>query len=64
MEIIYFQPPDINPEYCERGIIMPSHPNYIHYLDEPCMVLISEVKIIDKENVVIQKNGLIKLKSE
>ena len=62
METIYFQPPGINPEYCERGMFMPNDKDYIYYLDEPCKILISYAKIIDKENVIIQKNGLLKLK--
>ena len=64
MDVIYFQPPGIRPEYCEAGIIHETDKDYIWYLDEPCKILISEVKIIPKENVIIQKNGLIKVKSE
>lgn len=64
MTVVYFQPPDINPKYCEAGMIMENDKDYIYYLSEPCKVLISDVKIIDKENVIIQKDGLIKLKSE
>jgi len=52
---IYFQPKGINFKYCEAGMILPSDPDYIFYLDEPCKVLISEVKIIDKENVIFDK---------
>lgn len=55
METIYFQPPGINPEYCEAGMISETDPDYIWYLDEPCKISISEVKIIDKENVVFDK---------
>ena len=51
MEPIYFQPPGINPKYCEVGYISITDPNYILYLDEPCKIPINEVKIIDKENV-------------
>jgi len=63
METVYFQPPGINKQYCEVGIILETDPNYIYYLDEPCKVLISEVKIIDKENVTFDKKSrLIKVK--
>lgn len=55
MTQIYFQPQDINPKYCEIGMISETDPEYIWYLDEPCKILISEVKIIDKENVVYNK---------
>ena len=48
---IYFQPKGINPQYCEIGIIHESDHDYIWYLEEPCKILISEVKIIPKENV-------------
>ena len=64
MDVIYFQPPGIRPEYCEAGIIHETDKDYIWYLDDPCKILISEVKIIPKENVIIQKNGLIKIKSK
>ena len=55
MEIIYFQPPGIRPQYCEAGTIHESDPEYIWYLDEPCKILISEVKIIPKEDVTDDK---------
>lgn len=55
MNTIYFQPKDINPKYCEIGIILETDPKYIWYLDEPCKILIRDVKIIDKENVVYNK---------
>lgn len=55
MTQIYFQPQDINPKYCEIGMISETDPEYIWYLDEPCKILISEVKITDKENVVYNK---------
>lgn len=58
---IYFQPPGINPKYCEAGMILPSDPDYIHYYDEPCKILISEVKIIDKENVIFDKKSRLYL---
>lgn len=64
MNVVYFQPPGIKPEYCEVGMISESDPDYIWYLDEPCKILISTVKIIDKDKVVVQKNGLITFKSE
>ena len=64
MSVVYFQPKGINPKYCERGMISETDPEYIWYLDEPCKILISDVKIIPKENVIIEKNGIIKLKSE
>ena len=55
MNTIYFQPKGIKPQYCEAGMISETDLNYIWYLDEPCKILISEVKIIDKENVVYNK---------
>jgi hypothetical protein len=55
MATIYFQPPNINPKYCEVGTILETDKDYIYYLDEPCKILISEVIIIDKENVVYDK---------
>ena len=55
MTIIYFQPPGIRPQYCEAGTILETDKDYIYYLDEPCKILISEVKIIDKENVIYDK---------
>ena len=59
MYVVYFQPKNINPKYCERGTIPENDPEYIWYLDEPCKILISEVKIIDKENVTYnRKTGL------
>jgi hypothetical protein len=57
MEVIYFQPPGINKKYCEAGIIHKSDTEHIWYLDEPCKILISEVKIIDKENVFYNKKS-------
>ncbi len=57
METIYFQTPDIKPQYCEVGMISETDPEYIWYLDEPCKILISEVKIIDKENVIFDKKS-------
>lgn len=55
MNIVYFQPPGIKPEYCEVGTISETDPDYIWYLDEPCKILISEVKIISKEQVTYDK---------
>ena len=57
METIYFQSKGINPKYCEVGIIHESDPEYIWYLDEPCKILISEVKIIPKEYVTYSKRS-------
>jgi hypothetical protein len=57
MITLYFQPPGINKKYCEVGFILDSDPNYIHYIDEPCKVLISEVKIIPNENVTRDKRS-------
>ena len=64
LDLVYFQPPGISPEYCEVGMIHETDTDYIWYLHEPCKILISEVKIIPKENVIVQKDGLIKVKSE
>ena len=57
MNTIYFQPEGMNPNYCEVGMIMEDDKDYIHYLDEPCKILISEVKIIDKNNVIYNKKN-------
>ena len=57
METIYFQTPDIKPQYCEIGMISETDKEYIWYLDEPCKILISEVKIIDKEKVIFDKKS-------
>ncbi len=51
MNTIYFQPPGIKKEYCEVGMIHETDPKYIWYLNEPCKILISEVKIIPLEQV-------------
>ena len=65
MNVVYFQPKGINPEYCEIGIINETDPNYIWYLNEPCKILISEVKIIDKDKVIeVAKGKLLTVKSE
>lgn len=55
MTPIYFQPPGIRQKYCEVGMIHKSDPDHIWYLDEPCKILISEVKIIDKDRVLYNK---------
>lgn len=55
MNIVYFQPKGIDPKYCEMGMISNTDPKYIWYLDEPCKVLISEVKIIDKKHIFFDK---------
>ena len=57
MNTVYFQPPGIKPQYCEVGMISETDPEYVWYLDEPCKILISEVKIIDKENVIFDKKS-------
>lgn len=57
MNITYFQPKGINPQYCEAGIIQESDPDYIWYLNEPCKILISEVKVIPNENVFYDKKN-------
>lgn len=57
METIYFQPPGINLQYCEPGIIPEFDKDHIWYLNEPCKILISDVKIIPKENVVYDKKN-------
>ena len=57
MTPIYFQPKGINPKYCEVGMISETDPNYIWYLDEPCKIQVSAVKIIDKEQVFYNKKS-------
>ena len=57
METIYFQPPGIKKEYCEAGMISETDKDYIWYFDEPCKILISNVKTIPKENVVYDKKN-------
>jgi len=64
-EWVYFQPEGIKPEYCEIGIIHETDKDHIWYLDEPCKILISEVKIIPKENVFYDaKNKSYKIKEK
>ena len=55
MNTVYFQPKGINPKYCEIGTISETDIEHIWYLDEPCKILISEVKIIPKEEVIYNK---------
>jgi len=57
MTQIYYQPKGINPKYCEVGMISETDPDYIWNLEEPCKILISEVKVIDKENVFYNKKS-------
>jgi hypothetical protein len=64
LNTVYFQPKGMNKNYCEVGIISESEKDYIYYLDEPCKILISEVEIIDKSRIILQKNGLIKVKQQ
>jgi hypothetical protein len=65
MDTIYFQPPGINPKYCEAGMISETDKDYIWYLSEPCKVLISEVTIISKENVAYNnKSRLYEVKQQ
>jgi hypothetical protein len=59
MTPIYFQPPGIKRKYCEVGMIHESDPKHIWYLDEPCKILISEVKIIDKASVFYNKKNRV-----
>jgi hypothetical protein len=57
MKPVYFQPNGINPKYCEVGMIHDTDQEHIWYLDEPCKILISEVKIIPKEKVIYDKKN-------
>ena len=57
MNTVYFQPKGIKPQYCEVGMISETDPEYIWYLEEPCKILISEVKIIEKEDVIFDKKS-------
>ena len=60
---VFFQPPGIKPEYCEVGMISESDPDYIWYFDEPCKVLVKDVKLIPAENVEYdKKSNLYKVK--
>ena len=53
-DVVYFQPPDINPKYCEAGIITETDKDYIWYLDEPCKLLITEVKISSRRIPILR----------
>ena len=55
--IVYFQPPGIKPQYCEKGVFMENDPDHIWFLNEPCKILKSEVKIIPKEEVIYNKRS-------
>lgn len=57
MNKVYFQPPGIKSQYCEVSMILETDSEYIWYLDEPCKILISDIKIIDKENVIFDKKS-------
>ena len=57
MNVVYFQHKGIKPEYCEPGMISDTDKDHIWYLNEPCKILISEVTIIDKENVFYDKKS-------
>lgn len=59
MNTLYFQPPGIKKEFCEIGMISETDKDYILYLNEPCKVLITAVKIIDKENVTYDKKKMV-----
>lgn len=62
-ETVYFQPSGINPKYCEAGMIHESDPEHIWYLDEPCKILISDAKIIPRDEVDINyKKRIYKIK--
>jgi hypothetical protein len=52
---IYFQPPGIRQKYCEIGMISETDPEYVWYLNEPCKILLTEVKIIPEDNVIYDK---------
>jgi hypothetical protein len=46
-------------------MIHESDPDYIWYMDEPCKILISEVKIIDKDMVSFnKKTGTCSIKKQ
>ena len=62
-DTVYFQPPGIREQYCEAGMILETDPDYIYYYEEPCKILISDVKIISKDNVIYnKKSGLYIIK--
>jgi hypothetical protein len=63
MTPIYFQPPGLKKQYCEVGMISETDPGYIWYLNEPCKILISKVKIIPEEKVFYnKKRGIHEIK--
>ena len=65
MKTVCFQPPGIKPQQCEVGTISEKDSKYIWYLDEPCKILITEVKIINKEDVIFDKKSrLIRVKQK
>jgi hypothetical protein len=65
MTIIFFQPKGIRPQYCEAGYISETDKDYIWYLNEPCKIPISEVKIVPQYDVVYNyKKRLYEVKSE
>lgn len=55
MKTVYFQPYEMKGNYCEVGGISEEDPDYIYYYDEPCKILISEVTLIPKEDVILDK---------
>lgn len=56
---VYFQPPGIRHNICEAGSIHEDDPEYIYYYNEPCKILISEVKIIPEEVIEYDKKSRI-----
>lgn len=60
---IYFQPEGIKSNLCEVGMILDSDPDYIYYMEEPCKVHISEVKVIPRDQVMYDpKNRVHRVK--
>lgn len=55
MKTVYFQPPGMKRDYCEVGGVSEEDSDYIYYYDEPCKILISEVTLIPKEDVILDK---------
>ena len=51
--LIYFQPPGINPKFCEVGMFIEGDTEHIYYLHDPCKIHKDEVVIIPEENVII-----------
>ena len=58
-EYVYFQTKNMNPKYCEVGIILENDKDYIYYLDEPCKILANEVKMINKEDILYDKKDRV-----